>query len=99
MFCRNFGKEVDDKAVVCIHCGAATGVPMPVGYSSSGDDKADNVLMGLSFLVPLIGVILAVVNYNKGFRVSGEAYLKCALYPILVLLIVFLVGFLFSTFA
>ncbi len=24
MFCYNCGKEIDDKAVVCIHCGVAT---------------------------------------------------------------------------
>lgn len=24
MFCSNCGKEIDDKAVVCIHCGCAT---------------------------------------------------------------------------
>jgi len=24
MFCSNCGKEIDDKAVVCVHCGAAT---------------------------------------------------------------------------
>ncbi len=25
MYCTNCGKEIDDKAVVCIHCGVATG--------------------------------------------------------------------------
>ncbi len=25
MFCSNCGKEIDDKAVVCIHCGCAVG--------------------------------------------------------------------------
>lgn len=25
MFCKNCGKEIDDKAVVCVHCGCATG--------------------------------------------------------------------------
>ncbi len=24
MFCSNCGKEIDDKAVVCVHCGCAT---------------------------------------------------------------------------
>lgn len=24
MFCSNCGKEIDDKAVICIHCGCAT---------------------------------------------------------------------------
>ena len=25
MFCKNCGKEIDDKAVICIYCGCATG--------------------------------------------------------------------------
>lgn len=29
MYCRNCGKEIDDKAVVCIHCGVATKDPEP----------------------------------------------------------------------
>ncbi len=24
MFCKNCGKEIDDKATVCIHCGVPT---------------------------------------------------------------------------
>lgn len=24
MFCKNCGKEIDDKAVICVHCGVAT---------------------------------------------------------------------------
>jgi len=24
MYCRNCGKEIDDKAVVCVHCGVST---------------------------------------------------------------------------
>ncbi len=24
MFCKNCGKEIDDKAAVCVHCGVAT---------------------------------------------------------------------------
>ena len=29
MYCRNCGKEIDDKAAVCIHCGVATKDPEP----------------------------------------------------------------------
>ncbi|MGL5382935.1 MAG: hypothetical protein ACRC17_10575 [Culicoidibacterales bacterium] len=25
MFCKNCGKEIDDQAAVCVHCGVATG--------------------------------------------------------------------------
>ncbi len=27
MFCKNCGKEIDDNAMVCIHCGAAANIP------------------------------------------------------------------------
>lgn len=30
MFCTNCGKEIDDNAYVCIHCGVKTDVQMPV---------------------------------------------------------------------
>ncbi|MDE6850581.1 MAG: zinc-ribbon domain-containing protein, partial [Clostridia bacterium] len=26
MFCKNCGKEIDDKASICIYCGVATGI-------------------------------------------------------------------------
>lgn len=29
MYCRNCGQQIDDKAVVCIHCGVATKDPEP----------------------------------------------------------------------
>ena len=29
MFCNNCGKEISDEAVICVHCGVATGRPMP----------------------------------------------------------------------
>ena len=31
MFCSNCGKEIDEKAVVCVHCGCATN-----NYTSKG---------------------------------------------------------------
>ena len=29
MYCKNCGQQIDDKAVVCIHCGVATKDPEP----------------------------------------------------------------------
>ncbi len=36
MFCKNCGKEIDDNAVVCIHCGAAANVPQPANAAGLG---------------------------------------------------------------
>ncbi len=56
MFCKNCGKEIDDKAVVCVHCGVAT--------SEGGliaDDKPSIGLNILSFFIPLAGLIMYFV--------------------------------------
>lgn len=43
MFCRNCGKEIDDKAVFCVHCGVAvTPVAAPSAASAPADKKAVN---------------------------------------------------------
>lgn len=28
MFCKNCGREIDDKAAVCVYCGVSTGLPL-----------------------------------------------------------------------
>lgn len=55
MFCKNCGKEIDDKAAICIHCGVAT------GNSSIGNEPVDNPshIAGVaSCCVPILGLIL-----------------------------------------
>lgn len=55
MFCKNCGKEIDDKAAVCIHCGVAT------GNSSIGNAPVDNPshFAGIiSCCFPVVGLIL-----------------------------------------
>lgn len=59
MFCQNCGKEIDDKAYVCPHCG------VKVERKNAPDLDADNgskVGWGfLSFFVPVAGLILFIV--------------------------------------
>ncbi len=35
MFCSECGKEINDKAVVCVHCGVPTAIGAPKGSSQS----------------------------------------------------------------
>lgn len=35
MFCKNCGKEIDDKAAVCPHCGVAQNEQQPIDDSGS----------------------------------------------------------------
>lgn len=50
MFCKNCGKEIDDKAVVCVNCGAAV-------QGNSVEDKVSVGLCILSFIIPIFGII------------------------------------------
>lgn len=55
MFCKNCGQEIDDKAVICPHCGV-----------SQKDDSSvsDSGSIGWGFLgccIPLVGLILFLV--------------------------------------
>ncbi len=53
MYCKNCGKEIDDNAYVCPHCG------VKVEKQTTGDDSGSKVGWGiLSFLIPLVGLIL-----------------------------------------
>ena len=56
MFCKNCGKEIDDKAVVCPHCGVATG-----NTTSKPDDASSMGWAVLGFFFTLIGFILYLV--------------------------------------
>lgn len=60
MFCANCGKEIDDHAVICVHCG----VPVKgysSTYSSTNDGPIGCLLGGLCFLFPILGLILYLV--------------------------------------
>lgn len=35
MFCKNCGKEIDDKAAVCPHCGVAQSEQQPIDDSGN----------------------------------------------------------------
>lgn len=65
-FCRKCGKEIDDEAVVCIHCGCATDKATPPakqhGPDYDPDSKADFVEILLSVLIPIAGIIMYFVK-------------------------------------
>jgi len=59
MFCKNCGAECDDQAVVCVKCGAATGVgaaetPGIPGTSDAQTNKLMAILAYIVFFVPLL---------------------------------------------
>jgi hypothetical protein len=66
MFCYNCGKELDDKAVVCIGCGVSVAREVPKNNSSTGKGVASFVLGILSVVFSsllLINFIIIAMDY------------------------------------
>lgn len=55
MFCKNCGKEIDDKAAVCPHCGVAQNEQQPI------DDSGSIGWGVLGCCIPVVGLILFLV--------------------------------------
>jgi len=62
MFCKNCGKEIDDNAVVCPHCGVAT--EKMAASAPAPAQKNTIALVGfiLSFFGGILGLILSIVG-------------------------------------
>ncbi len=69
MFCKNCGKEIDDKAVVCIYCGVATNQEL-------AHKRQTNVLaiVGfiLSFFVAIAGLVCSILGKKKADELNGN---------------------------
>ena len=59
MFCKNCGKEIDDNAAICIHCGCATDTKKDDQYNES--KTGIGIAMGL--FLGLIGLIIGIAIY------------------------------------
>ena len=85
MFCKNCGKEIDDQAYVCPHCGVKTGKN---DVSPADADSGSKAGWGiLSFLIPLVGLILFLMwkqERPKTAKVCGI----CALVAVIVEVVV-----------
>ena len=89
MFCKNCGKEIDDNAAVCIHCGVAT---------NSTPAVVDNGGFGWGLLgccIPIVGLILFLVwkdTKPKTSNAAGIGALVSVGIYILLYLFIFILG-------
>ena len=60
MFCSKCGKEVNDEAVVCVHCGCA--IEQKKTAAANPNDAPNMGFAVLGFFIPLVGLILYLVN-------------------------------------
>lgn len=72
MFCFNCGKEIDDKAVICVHCGC------PMDKKPREHDAPSMGFAVLGFLVPMVGLILYLI-YNDTCPLRARSAGKGAL--------------------
>ena len=59
MFCKNCGKEIDDRAAICIYCGVATGAGLPFAQVQEPPKKV-NLFGIVGFIVSLLSLWLGV---------------------------------------
>lgn len=93
MFCKNCGKEIDDRASVCIHCGVST---------STTPNVVDNGGFGWGLLgccIPVVGLILFLVwkdNKPNTAKAAGIGALVSVGVWVLFYIIIFFLGLLGS---
>ena len=60
MFCSKCGKQVNDEAVICVHCGCA--INNKKASVTDTNDAPNTGFAVLGFLIPLVGLILYLIN-------------------------------------
>ncbi len=105
-YCPTCGTTSEDSASFCTACGTALGPkqaqqsyqqqsyqqpyqtyqPQPVS-----DEPANGGLCVLSFFIPLVGFILAAINWNTAPR-AAKSYLKASLIPFIIYFALIVLG-------
>lgn len=83
MFCRNCGKEVDDKAYVCPYCGVIVGKNGAETQPKNDSNILAVIGFVLSFVIPLAGLICSILGYNKS-KNEGLPYKNLAFAGIII---------------
>lgn len=74
-FCPNCGSPCAPGMVICPHCGNR--------LNSAVNDSPETILKVLSFLIPIVGIILYAINYKEK-PISAKEYLKWAIISFIV---------------
>ena len=65
-YCSTCGKQIEDEAIICIHCGCLT------SNKVIEEDKNNPGFNVLAFLIPIVGMILYFAWKNeKPIRANG----------------------------
>lgn len=95
MYCRNCGKEIDDKAVICPACGVP--VQQTGNVSHEVVEENNSFLWGiLGCCIPVVGLVLFLVwkdTKPKSSKAAGIGALICVACIILLYAFIFFMAF------
>lgn len=110
MFCKNCGKEIDDNAYVCPHCGVKVASGQEVGTSApkkvNGFGVAGfvvslvSLISGLFFYTSIVGLILSIIGMrfkNRYTSCNGLAIAGLVLGILSLVIWVIIIGIVFGT--
>lgn len=86
MYCRNCGKELNEESGYCTGCGIPIGDYKP---QAACNDRPRFGWSLLSFLFPIVGLILFLTNENKKPKMAKSAG-KCALAGVITEVVLFI---------
>lgn len=89
MFCKNCGKEINNRAVICPHCGVAQ------EQLSTFEDSGSFGWGILGFCLPVVGLILYLVwkdSKPKTSKKAGIGALVSVILAVLLYIFVFVLG-------
>lgn len=76
IYCRNCGTQINDKAIVCVHCGTST-IGSQKGSGTPGILGFIFAIIGLILPIPLIDLLFAIVGLVLSIiGVTGNRHYK-----------------------
>ena len=93
MFCKNCGREIDDKAIVCPHCGVAVSREA-MTLSSPKTNTLAIVGFVLSFFVAIAGLVCSIIA-RKQCKERGEGGAGLALAGIIISAVSMAIAFIY----
>ncbi len=77
MFCKNCGTQIDDKAVICPHCGVPqSALGREMAQPAPAQKQETNVLailgLVLSFFVAIAGLVCSILGMKKAKELNGS---------------------------
>ena len=83
MFCKNCGKEIDDRAAICPNCGVPTDEKAFSHNAVKENDAPSAGFAVLCFFIPILGLILYLV-WKDEYPLKAKSCGKGALIGVIV---------------